>query len=468
MSFFFREKPARVLVALHNTLSGKEEEFSPLNGDIAKIYTCGPTVYNFAHIGNLRTYLFEDILRRTLKLAGYGVFQVMNITDIDDKIIKASLESEKSLEEITRPFERSFLEDIGKLNIETPEETPRATEHVKTMISLIEELLKKGYAYKEEDGSVYFSVSKFGDYGKLTHPDSSGQKNAGRVADDEYEKGEARDFALWKAKKGGEPYWESPWGPGRPEWHIECSAMATEYLGDTLDIHAGGVDNAFPHHENEIAQSEGATGKPFARFFIHGEHLLVDGTKMAKSAGNFYTLRDIEEKGYEPLAFRYLCLQTHYRSKMNFTWESLAAAATALDGLRQAYALAKEEAKQESRLKTSSALRKAKSLLLGSLANDLNAPRALAVLWGAVKDKELPAKDKVSLMEYADRALGLKISETQEETIPEEITELAGKREEFRSAGNYSEADKIREKLEEKGYEVSDEEKGYKLRKKRQ
>jgi cysteinyl-tRNA synthetase len=467
---FARSKPIKA-ISLYNTLSGKKEEFRPKDRRIAKIYTCGPTVYNFAHIGNLRTYVFEDLLRRTIELSGYGVFQVMNITDIDDKIIKASTESGKSLKEITRPFEEHFFEDIAKLNIEAPEKTPRATEHVEEMVSLIGKLIKKGYAYIEEDGSVYFDVSRFKGYGKLTHPAVSGQKEAERAYSDEYEKGEARDFALWKAKKGEEPSWESPWGPGRPGWHIECSAMAAKYLGKTLDIHAGGVDNAFPHHENEIAQSEAATGKPLSRFFTHGEHLLVDGTKMAKSAGNFYTLRDIEDKGYDPLAFRYLCLQTHYRSKMNFTWEALGAAASALEGLRQTCASLREQSENEPKMGLSELKpKKAQAQIFADLADDLNAPKALASLWSAVKDSSLSAKERLSAVEYADKALGIRVSEKPEimEIVSEELKELADKRDEFRKKGDYSEADKLRKDIENKGYEVIDAEKGYKLRKKRQ
>ena len=486
---FFR---SALPITLYNTLSGKKEEFRPKSGRTVKLYTCGPTVYNFAHIGNLRTYIFEDVLRRIMELSGYRVFQVMNITDIDDKIIKSSIESGKLPEEITLPFEKHFFEDIAKLNIETPEKTPRATGHIKAMISLIEKLMEKGYAYKGEDGSIYFSVSKFKDYGRLTHPDLEGQKAAsldrrrtrlakasprrtrlaeaspGRTSADEYEKDEAEDFALWKAKKSGELSWNSPWGEGRPGWHIECSAMAMEYLGETLDIHTGGVDNAFPHHENEIAQSEAATGKPFSRFFMHGEHLLVNGVKMAKSAGNFYTLREIEEKGYDPLAFRYLCLQTHYRSKMNFTWEALEAANSALQNLRQAYSSHKNAHGPNGPVKPSRN-KKTEKEILDALSDDLNTPRALAALWNAIKDRNISAEEKLYLADYADRVLGLRISsgpDVSDHTVPDEIRNLAEKREELRRQKDYAAADDARKSIEEKGYEISDGPEGYIIRKK--
>ena len=461
-SLMFRFFGKRHQIKLYNSLSNKKELFSPRDGRTAKLYTCGPTVYSFAHIGNLRTYIFEDILRRTIELSGYKVVQVMNITDIDDKIIKTAIASKKSLKEITLPFEKTFFEDLAKLNIEAPEKTPRATDYIKSMIGLIETLVEKGFAYQGEDGSVYFSIAKFKNYGKLSRPNINNNKDVLRTELDEYEKDEVKDFALWKAKKEGEPFWNSPWGEGRPGWHIECSAMALEELGDTLDIHTGGVDNIFPHHENEIAQSEAATGNPFSRFFMHGEHLLVDGAKMAKSAGNFYTIRDIEEKGYEPLSFRYLCLQTHYRSKMNFTWESLHAASLALKKLRQAaYSLKNEDGMKNNEQDGKE--------IFNALRDDLNAPRALASLWGGLKSDNLSAKEKKSLIGYADRALGLNLLESTKndrQEIPDEIRELANERENLRKKGDFSSADGIRKRLEEKGYEVIDGKGGYELIKK--
>jgi len=457
-------------IKLYNSLSGKKEIFEPLNRDVVKVYACGPTVYNFAHIGNLRTYIFEDILRRNIKANGYDIFQVMNITDIDDKIIKESQSLKKEIKEITSFFEEKFFEDLEKLNIEMPEKTPRATEHISEMIALIQKLIDKGYAYRSDDGSVYFSISKFENYGKLSHPNLSGIKNIQRISADEYEKDEAKDFVLWKAKKEGEPFWESPWGPGRPGWHIECSAMSMKYLGESFDIHTGGVDNIFPHHENEIAQSEAATEKPFAKYWLHGEHLLVNGQKMAKSAGNFYTLSDIEEKGYDPLSFRYLCLQTHYQSKMNFTWESLNAAQTALEGLRKAYMSFKkdiESGKNKKRL-FSRKLSDFKKDILKALNDNLNTSQALAILWTLLKEKRLISAEKISLIEFADEILGLNLKKgiVIMEIIPDELIELAKERDQLRKQGQFKEADQIRLRIEEKGYELRDSENSYKIIKK--
>jgi len=468
----------RLSIKLHNSLTGKKQIFKPQNGRVAKIYACGPTVYNFAHIGNFRTYIFEDILRRTIKFAGYKTLQVMNITDVEDKIIKA-MKSGKKLEEITLPFEKYFFEDFAKLNIEMPEKTPRATEHIAGMIAIMQKLIKKGFAYVTDDGSVYFNIAKFKKYGRLARLNAVKQKSAARmtarIEADEYDKNEIKDFVLWKAKKPEEPSWDSPWGPGRPGWHIECSAMSAKYLGDTLDIHAGGVDLVFPHHENEIAQSEAATGKPFARFFIHGEHLLVNNAKMAKSAGNFYTLRDLEKKGYNPLVFRYLCLQTHYRSKMNFTWEALDSAGVALKNLQEICALNKED-DTTSKIKSGKPVSQSKTNeekeMFRALSDDLNTPKALAVLWKSIKNKNISAKNKIALINYADSALGLKIYEsslikkTLSEKIPAEIIKIADKREIFRQNNNYSAADAIRKKIEAKGYEINDKPKGYQIIKK--
>jgi cysteinyl-tRNA synthetase len=394
----------------------------------------------------------------------------MNITDIDDKIIKEAVSSGKTTDEIARPFEKHFFDDIKKLNIETPEKTPRATDHVESMISLIETLIDKGFAYKEADGSVYFSIKKFKDYGKLSHPDLENAKDGARVASDEYEKNEVKDFALWKAAKPQEPSWESPWGPGRPGWHIECSTMSMQYLGETLDIHTGAVDNIFPHHENEIAQSEAATGKTFSRFFMHSEHLLVGGTKMAKSAGNFYTLKDIEEKNFDPLSFRYLCLQTHYRSKMNFTWEALGGAASALDNLRKHYSLAKDaydEGNTKKRLFGGS--RRVIREISEALNDDLNTPKAMATLWTSLKGSDLLPAEKLTVMEYIENIfrLGLPEGALIMEVIPERMSDMAEERERLREMGKFSEADKIREMVENEGYEIRDDEKGFKIVKKK-
>ncbi len=317
---------------LFNTLTQRVEEFSPLDGHTVRMYTCGPTVYNFAHIGNLRTFTFQDLLRRWLASHGWLLDHVMNITDVDDKIIRNAAVRGKTLEEYTGPYTEAFLEDTAALRLQRPERIVKATEHIPEMAAAIQRLEERGYTY-HSDGSIYYRIAKFPDYGKLSHNDFGGIRPGARVDVDEYEKDDARDFVLWKAPKDGEPFWETPVGPGRPGWHIECSAMAMKYLGDTLDIHAGGVDLVFPHHENEIAQSEAISGKPFARFWIHSEHLNVESQKMSKSAGNFYTLRELLAMGYAPETVRYLLLSVPYRQKLNFTIDGLKAAAAATPAL---------------------------------------------------------------------------------------------------------------------------------------
>ncbi len=317
----------------YNTLTQQVEPFSVLHDNVVRMYTCGPTVYNYVHIGNLRTFTFQDILRRWLRARGYQLDHVMNITDVEDKIIRNASAENKSIVEYTEKYTQAFLEDTAALRLERPERLVKATEHIPEMVSAIEKLSERGYTY-QTDGSVYYRISKVPDYGKLSHNDFSGIRAGARVDVDEYDKANARDFVLWKASKNGEPFWDSAVGPGRPGWHIECSVMAMKYLGETLDIHAGGVDLIFPHHENEIAQSEAITSKPFARFWLHSEFLNVESQKMSKSAGNFYTLRDLVAMGYAPEAVRYLLASVPYRKKLNFTFDGLKAAATTIERLR--------------------------------------------------------------------------------------------------------------------------------------
>ncbi|MFN7924665.1 MAG: cysteine--tRNA ligase [Bryobacteraceae bacterium] len=317
----------------YNTLTQQVEPFAPADGKTVRMYTCGPTVYHYVHIGNLRTFSFQDILRRWLHYRGFQLQHVMNITDVEDKIIRNAMQRNQTLSEYTRQYEEAFLEDMNTLRMQRPEKLVRATEHIHEMVEAIQQLETKGFTYLS-DGSVYYRIANFPGYGKLSHIDFSGQKAGARVDVDEYDKDDARDFVLWKSRKDNEPYWDSPLGAGRPGWHIECSVMAMKYLGETLDIHTGGVDLTFPHHENEIAQSEAITGKPFARFWLHAEHLMVEGQKMAKSLGNFYTLRDLLAKGYPPEAIRYLLVQVPYRNKLNFTMDGLQGAAKSLARLR--------------------------------------------------------------------------------------------------------------------------------------
>jgi len=318
---------------LYNTLSGKVEEFRPLEDNEVRMYACGPTVYDYGHIGNFRTFVAVDILRRYLRLSGFKVHHVMNITDVDDKIIRNSARDRVSVKEYTAKYEKAFLEDAAILNIEQPI-LVRATEHIPEMAQFIAELAKKGYAYRTEDGSYYFRIAKFPAYGKLSKKDFAGMEDGARVDLDEYEKDSARDFALWKAPKAGEAFWETSIGRGRPGWHIECSVMSMEELGESFDLHAGGEDLIFPHHENEIAQSEAQTGKPFAHFWFHARFLLVEGEKMSKSLGNFFTLRDLVLKGHKPSSIRFLLASVPYRNQLNFTFDGLKQAAVSVERLR--------------------------------------------------------------------------------------------------------------------------------------
>jgi cysteinyl-tRNA synthetase len=350
------------------------------------MYTCGPTVYNFVHIGNLRTFTFQDILRRWLRAHGYTLNHVMNITDVEDKIIRNAAAQHKSIAEYTEVYTQAFFEDTATLRLERPERMVKATEHIDDMVTAVQKLEQKGFTYVSE-GSFYYRIANFPGYGKLSHNDFSGIRAGARVDVDEYDKADARDFVLWKAQKDGEPAWQTPLGAGRPGWHIECSVMAMKYLGETLDIHTGGVDLTFPHHENEIAQSEALTGKPFARFWLHAEHLSIEAQKMSKSLGNFYTLRDLLGMGYTPESIRYLLASVPYRKKLNFTFDGLKAAATSIDRLRN-YKLRLETAKfaDGTNEKLSERTRAAHSAFDEALDDDLNTAEALAAAFEYVRD----------------------------------------------------------------------------------
>jgi cysteinyl-tRNA synthetase len=412
------------------------------------MYTCGPTVYDYAHIGNLRTYLFEDVLQRLLETNGYEVMRVMNITDIEDKIINKAKNENLTIEEITRPYEKAFMEDLEKLNMRLANVFPRATEHVEKMVKYIEVLIEKGFAYVEKDGSVYFNISKFPDYGKLSNLENRTLKSGTRILSDEYDKENIQDFALWKAVDGDEFGYDSPWGKGRPGWHIECSVMSQEYLRDTFDIHTGGVDNIFPHHENEIAQAESKTGKKFVNYFVHGEHLLVDGKKMAKSLNNFFTLRDIEEKGFDPIAFRYLNLTANYREKLNYTWESLTAASTALKNI-----ISEIRAWESPKQVNNQFWQK----FLEAANNDINTPQALAVLWELVKS-DLPSSEKAATILEMDKVLGLGLEKyvAKPLEIPEKVKKLLEHRENARISGDFKKSDELRHEIKKLGFEIED------------
>jgi cysteinyl-tRNA synthetase len=399
-----------LMIRFHNTLSGSVEPFVPLRPGEVKLYTCGPTVYDFPHIGNWRAYVFEDLLKRFLRFSGFKVTHVMNITDVDDKTIRGANAKGLKLEEYTRPFIEAFYRDRDVLNILPADHYPRATEHIPEMVGIVKTLLEKGFAY-EKDGSVYFSIAKFPAYGRLSKINLEDLRPGQRGDSDEYEKESVHDFALWKAKKEGEPSWETDLGPGRPGWHIECSAMSSKYLGPTFDIHCGGVDNIFPHHENEIAQSEAANDVKFVNYWLHCHHLVVNGEKMAKSKGNFYILNDILAKGYDPREVRFLLLSTHYRKMLNFTFEALEHARAGRNRIRD-FLVDLKDVKREGAAnpQVSRLIEKAQAGFVAGLEDDLNISEGLAALFSLIeKANGLLAKGAIS---QAD-ALALKSFVTQ-------------------------------------------------------
>src|SRR5499427_8810066 len=378
---------------LHNTLSGKTEPFVPMVAGEVKMYTCGPTVYDYAHIGNFRTFVFQDILRRYLKQRGLQLNHVMNLTDVDDRIIANAAAAKVGIREYTEKFAQAFFADCKALSIQAPEHWIRATDHIPDMVKLIEELRQKSFTYDSE-GSIYYRIAKFPAYGKLSKIDLSGIKAGARVDNDRYDKESARDFALWKGPKPGEHFWETAIGPGRPGWHIECSAMAMKYLGETIDIHTGGIDLAFPHHENEIAQSEAATGKQFVRYWLHAEHLLVEGEKMSKSLGNFYTLRDLFAKGYKPSALRFALASVPYRRQLNFTFDGLQQATSSVERLRNfAARLRSEKFPAGNQPGMAGRIAKAADDFDAGLSDDLNTAQALAAVFDFVREANI-ALDK--------------------------------------------------------------------------
>ena len=451
----------------YNTINRKKEDFKPIKDGEVKLYTCGPTVYNYAHIGNFRAYIFEDLLRRSLEFSGYNVYQVMNITDIDDKTIRRSIEDKVSLNDLTDKYTDAFFEDLDKLNILKAHEYPRATKFVKEIIEMIETLEKKGYAYKVDDGSVFFRVSKFSEYGRLANLNPDEMKVGGRVDNDEYEKEEIRDFALWKGYKqeDGPVSWDSPWGKGRPGWHIECSAMSTHYLGSSFDIHCGGVDNIFPHHENEIAQSKCALDDKFVNYWLHNEHLLVDSQKMSKSLGNFFTIRDILDKGYKPEALRYVLISSHYRQKLNFTLNRLDDAQKAINKLRELNRrLSNVNSEGES---DSSKIEEINNLVIEqfrlSLEDDLNISEALGALYKWVNKvfvlldsnniNKIESKACVEVLSRIDLVLGVVDSKSD---LSPEMKKLISDRELARKNKDWQESDRIRDLLKSKGVLIED------------
>ncbi len=465
-------------IQLQNTLTGRKEPFVPLHPGEVRIYTCGPTVYDFAHIGNFRTFVFQDVLRRFLRMKGYRVLQVMNLTDVDDRIIHNAAAAGIGIREYTEKYIRAFLEDTRALNIEQPEHVVRATDHIDDMVQLIERLSDKGLTYRG-DGSIYYRIAKFPGYGKLSKIDLTGIRAGARVDVDRYDKADARDFALWKAPKPGEHFWETSLGPGRPGWHIECSAMAMKYLGETLDIHTGGVDLTFPHHENEIAQSEAATGKPFVRYWLHAEHLIIESEKMSKSLGNFYTLRDLFAKGHRPSALRFLLASVPYRRQLNFTQESLQQAASSVERLRNFVARLKtEKFPPGSSAGTAERAEKAGADFEAGLEDDLNTAVALAATFDVVRDvntamdrREFRQGDVplvLRVMEKFDfifalladddakklRALGFEAAGAA--LSDAEIEALVAERQAARKRRDFATADRLRQQLAERGIILED------------
>jgi cysteinyl-tRNA synthetase len=374
-------------IELFNTLSGKVEEFRPLEDNLVRMYACGPTVYDYGHIGNFRTFIVVDTLRRFLKQSGYQLKHVMNITDVDDKIIRNAARDGVTVQQYTAKYKQAFIEDADALNIQHPEMLVNATDHIQEMAQFIAVLRDEGYAYETDDGSYYFRIAKFPEYGKLSKKDFTGMEDGARVDVDEYEKDNARDFALWKAPKPGEAQWDTEIGPGRPGWHIECSLMSMKYLGESFDIHAGGEDLIFPHHENEIAQSEAKTGKPFVHFWVHSRFLLVEGEKMAKSAGNFYTVRDLVLLGHKPSSIRFLLMSVPYRKQLNFTFDGLTQAANSVERLRN-FKLRLETTQwpEGSSAVTTAIAAKASEEMTAALSDDLNTARALGAMFDLVRD----------------------------------------------------------------------------------
>ncbi|HOW59951.1 MAG TPA: cysteine--tRNA ligase [Candidatus Omnitrophota bacterium] len=456
------------MIRLHNTLSGKSEEFKPLQANEVTLYTCGPTVYNYAHIGNFRTFVFEDLLRRFLELKGFKVKHVMNITDVDDKTITGAAKEKKTLQEYTAFYTQAFLEDMKTLNMLSPTLQPHATDSIPDMIALIDQLIKKSIAYQAEDKSIYYRVSKFERYGSLSKKKLDGNIAGARVAVDEYEKEEGADFVLWKAAKEGEPSWDSPWGKGRPGWHIECSAMCMRHLGETIDIHAGGEDLVFPHHENEIAQSEAATGKPFVNYWLHAKHLLVNNEKMSKSKGNFFTLRDLLAKGYDPMAIRYTLLSVHYRHSLNFTLESLKEAREIIEKLDNCFWACVSRLGRTSYPACDPTYWQ--NMICGPafdemtkwMGDDLNVSAVFAEFFEIVTEinKNLDKMDEqglkacIEFFKTADRLFGFDIAFL--ESIPRDVVKKLKQYSDARKEKNFAGSDALRKEIEKLGWLVKD------------
>ncbi len=459
------------MLKIYNTLTRKKEIFKSLSKDLVKLYTCGPTVYNYAHIGNLRTYIFEDILKRVLLYNKYKVKHVMNITDVghltsdsdtgEDKLEKGAKREGKTAWEVAELYTKTFKEDLTNLNIFHPNIWCKATDYIKEQIELIKNLEKKGFTYQTDDG-IYFDTSKLKDYGKLAKLNKEKIKAGIRI--DVKDKKNPTDFALWKFSPNNQKRdmeWKSPWGVGFPGWHLECSAMSMKYLGETFDIHCGGIDHIQVHHTNEIAQSEAATGKKFVNYWLHGEFLVLKNNKMAKSGDNFITLEILKSKGYDPLVYRYLCLTVHYKSPLDFSYESLDSAKTALNRLKNKVL----ELKSKKNNKYTKQALIYKKTFLEYINDNLNVPRALALLWTLLDDKNLTNQDKYKLAIEFNKIFGLDLDKNNEE-IPKNILELADKREKARKNKDWKESDRLRDEIKKEGYLIEDSSSGFILKKK--
>jgi cysteinyl-tRNA synthetase len=489
------------MLRLFNTLTGREEDFEPLAPGRVGMYACGPTVYDYAHIGNFRSFVFMDVLRRFLRQSGFRLTHVMNITDVDDRIIHNAAAGKLTVRQYTEKYERAFTEDMATLDLEQPEIVVRATEHIDDMAAFIRDLERKGFAYRTEDGSYYFRIAKFPEYGKLSKKDFAGIEDGARVDVDRYEKDNARDFALWKSPKEGEASWQTSLGPGRPGWHIECSVMAMKYLGESFDIHLGGEDLIFPHHENEIAQSEARTGKPFARFWLHARFLLVEGEKMSKSLGNYYTLRDLVLMGHKPSSLRYLLASVPYHKQLNFTFDGLKQAAHSVERLRNfKLRLETEKFPAGENAALSTAARQAVAAMRAGLEDDLNSAQALAAVFDLVREantaadtgkltqQNIPAllgalqqfdeifavlqdedAEKIrKVREWAKAEGKLKGAEASagESLSDEQVEALMAERERARRARDFDRADAIRKQLAEDGVMIEDRKDGARWRRK--
>ena len=467
-------------LSFHNSLTHRVQEFKPIADDHIGLYTCGPTVYNFAHIGNFRCYAFEDILKRTLRFFGYNVKHVMNLTDVDDKTIRGSQAAKIPLNDFTQKYKDAFFNDIKTLRIIPADVYPAATAHIPEMLEIIKALFDKGIAYQAEDKSVYFSIAKWPRYGQLVHIDHDQMKAGARVSMDEYAKESVADFALWKAydEADGDVAWDSPWGKGRPGWHLECSAMSSKYLGKTFDIHCGGIDNMFPHHEDEIAQSEAANGVKFVNYWLHCAHLMVDGQKMSKSLGNFYTLRDILEKGYTGREIRWVLIGTHYRQSLNFSFKALddaRASLQRLDALRDRLLENAAVADDKQDAKVDEILKNATDAFAAGLADDLNISAALAAMFDLLRELNklmdekrclgINAKNALDTIKKIDSVLAV-FEPDQDDSVPAEIQKMADDRQAARKAKDFATADALRKQLDELGWVIEDTPKGPRVKRK--